>query len=163
MSTYNRGWIQGNYRLKNPEKYIGKKAPMYRSSWEADLFNMLDNNINVKKWCSENVVIPYVSIDGKTHRYITDAYVEIINKMGELEIFLIEVKPRGQGPIPNGSKPIKLPKMPKRKTQKSMRRYIMEMNTYKKNTLKWKAATEYCRRKGWKFLILTTEDFVNSK
>jgi len=30
--------------------------------------------------------------------------------------------------------------------------------TYAKNTAKWKAAEEYCRKKGWKFKILSEKD-----
>jgi hypothetical protein len=33
-------FARGKYELKNPEKYIGTKTPMYRSSWEWHFMKM---------------------------------------------------------------------------------------------------------------------------
>jgi len=30
-----RGFYQGIYQIKRPQKYIGGKPPVYRSNWEA--------------------------------------------------------------------------------------------------------------------------------
>ena len=43
MSKY----AQGKYQLQHPEKYVGRKTPTYRSSWEFAFMNFADNNPNV--------------------------------------------------------------------------------------------------------------------
>jgi len=41
----------GEYEVKNKEKYIGSKNPLYRSSWESRLcFFFFDNNPKVLRW-----------------------------------------------------------------------------------------------------------------
>ena len=37
-------WAQGLYQPKHQDKYIGKKTPRYRSSWEWAFMNFCDNN-----------------------------------------------------------------------------------------------------------------------
>lgn len=41
-------FAQGFYNLKNPDKYVGKRKPMARSSWEFVFMRMLDNHPNVQ-------------------------------------------------------------------------------------------------------------------
>ena len=40
-------YASGKYIIKNPEKYIGKRAPTYRSSWEFTFMSFADNNPSV--------------------------------------------------------------------------------------------------------------------
>ena len=54
-------YAQGRYNIKFQEKYIGRKAPLYRSSWEFAFMKFCDENPNVAKWASEAVKIPYVN------------------------------------------------------------------------------------------------------
>ncbi len=49
---------QGIYRPKNADKFIGETA-IFRSGLELKFFRFCDNNPNVVKWGSENIVIPY--------------------------------------------------------------------------------------------------------
>jgi hypothetical protein len=52
-----------------------------------------DNNSNVIKWGSENVVIPYISpVDGRAHRYFVDNFV-VIREGSKIGKYLIEIKP----------------------------------------------------------------------
>lgn len=143
---------QGFFKPKNPKKYIGDPTNIvYRSGWEKRVMDSLDDNINVIRWASEEVVIPYVSpVDNKIHRYYVDFYVEAVGRDGETRIMLLEVKPKGQ---------TEAPKTPKRKTK----RFITEVMTYGVNQAKWKAATEYCRNKGWEFKLITEQELFGKK
>ena len=42
-------WAQGLYQPKHPDKYIGKKTPRYRSSWEWAFMNFCDNNPSIRQ------------------------------------------------------------------------------------------------------------------
>ena len=138
--------MKGSFRPKNPKKYKGNPTNIiYRSSWEFKYMLRLDNDPNVLKWSSEETIIPYVSpIDKKVHRYFVDFYVERINN-GVPSVELIEIKPKKQT-----MEPVK--KNQKKKT------YITEVMTYGVNDAKWKAARQYCVKKGWKFIILTEKE-----
>ena len=104
-----------------------------------------DTQPSVLRWCSEEVIIPYKSpVDNKYHRYFVDFFVEAKGRDGVVRKILIEVKPKAQT------------QEPQVKTRKT-KRYITEVVTYGINQAKWKAAEEYCKDKGWEFLILTEE------
>ena len=137
---------QGIFKPKNPQKYVGDhKNIIYRSSWEKKVMIWLDKQPSVISWSSEEIIIPYKSpADGKWHRYFVDFYVEALDNNGNRQTYLLEVKPAAQ---------TKEPTPQKRKTK----RYITEVVTYGINQAKWKAAEEYCKDKGWEFLILTEE------
>jgi hypothetical protein len=62
-----------------------------------------------------------------------------------LEGTIIEVKPASQA----------VPPKPKKRITKQ---YINEVMTYGINEAKWKAATEYCKDRGWKFVVVTEKD-----
>jgi len=139
MKTY-----KGKFKPKNPQKYKGDPTNIvYRSSWELKLMFRLDDDPSVVSWGSEEIVIPYISpIDGKVHRYFVDFIVTRINSKGIKNTILIEVKPKSQ------TQP---PKVPSKKTKK----YLNEVFTWGVNEAKWKYATEYCKDRGWEFVIMT--------
>jgi hypothetical protein len=138
---------QGFYKPKHPEKYRGNPNNIvYRSGWEKRVMDWCDTNKSVVSWGSEEVVIPYISpIDNRMHRYFVDFYVEAYDNNGKKQVYLLEVKPKGQTqePVPS-----------KRKTK----RYINEVFTWGVNQAKWKAAEEYCKDKGWTFRLITEAD-----
>ena len=86
---------QGIFTPKNSKKFIGVKA-IYRSGLELKFFRFCDDNKNVIKWSSENVVVPYVSpLDGRVHRYFVDNFISI--KEGtNIKNYLVEIKPYRQ-------------------------------------------------------------------
>lgn len=137
---------KGKYTIKNTSKYLGDPTKVvYRSLWERQAFKWCENNPRVKKWNSEEIVIPYkCKTDGKLHRYFVDLLVELDNR----EIILVEIKPK---------KETVAPKEPARKTK----RYIREVMTYAKNTSKWTAADQYAKHKGWKFQVWTEDTLKN--
>ena len=136
---------KGKYTIKNTKKYLGDPTKViYRSLWERQAFKWCETNPRVKKWNSEEIVVPYkCKTDNKIHRYYVDLLVELDNK----DIILVEIKPKKETVPPKG----------KRKTKK----YIREVMTYVKNTSKWEAANQYANHKGWKFQVWTEDTLTN--
>jgi hypothetical protein len=137
----------GKFSPKNPTKYLGDPTNIiYRSLWERRVMVHLDENPGVMKWSSEEVVIPYLSpVDNRWHRYFPDFYVQTKNKQGMLESRILEVKPKSQAVAPKAKKRV-------------TKQYIQEVMTYGINEAKWKAATEYCKDRNWKFMVITEDD-----
>lgn len=137
---------KGSFRPKNPTKYRGDPSGIvFRSSWELKFMNYLDAHPDVLEWSSEEFFIPYKSpVDGRVHRYFPDFWIRQRNKDGIEETIVVEIKPKKQ------TEP---PVVQTRKTK----RYINEVMTWGVNSAKWQAATEFCRKKDWKFRILTEQ------
>jgi len=146
-------YYQGRYRPQNPEKYKGDVSNIqYRSGWELRLCSYLDKHPKVLEWSSEEVVLPYVSpIDNRIHRYFPDFLVKQLNKEGNIETILIEVKPYAQTRPPDPAKG-------KTPSGRPSRRFLNEVKTWGVNEAKWKAAEEFCRDRKWKFQKLTEHD-----
>jgi len=149
-------WDQGFYNIVNKNKYLGKSAPIYRSSWEKKCFVFLDLNNNVIAWSSERHIVPYklpkeFDGTGKIRRYFVDLYCEVKQKDGTIKKFLIEVKPLNQ---------CQKPTLPKNGRVTSG--YKQRMNTYVVNQFKWNAAKLYSESKGFEWMILTEKDIFNS-
>jgi hypothetical protein len=138
---------KGKFRPKHPKKYRGDPTKIiYRSLWERNCMRYFDDNPNVLKWSSEEVIVPYKSpLDGRYHRYFPDFLIRIKNKQGQLETIMIEVKPY---------KETKEPKPQKRLTKN----YLVEVKTWSINKRKWEAAIEFCKDRRWKFMIITEKE-----
>lgn len=138
---------KGKFRPKYPTKYRGDPTNIiYRSLWERNCMRYFDQNPNVLKWSSEEVIVPYKSpIDGRYHRYFPDFLIRVKNKQGVLETIMIEVKP---------FKETKEPKPQTRLTKK----YLYEVKTWGINKSKWEAAIEFCKDRKWKFMIITEKE-----
>lgn len=132
------------YKIKNANKYMGDASNIIcRSLWERRVCRYLDENVNISKWGSEEIAIPYYSTtDKKMHRYYPDFIIKINEKVS-----IIEVKPKKQ------TKP---PKKPKRKSKN----YINECIRYTINQEKWDSAKKFCKNRGWDFIILTEDDIL---
>jgi hypothetical protein len=141
---------QGKFVPKNPTKYIGDPTKIvYRSSWELKVMKRFDLASWVQRWSSETTIIPYISpIDNRPHRYFVDFSLIVKDKEGNYITYLVEVKPfkETKEPINKG---------------KNRQRYINEVMTYSVNQAKWKAARQYCEKKGWKFIIMTEKDILD--
>lgn len=143
-------YYQGVYKLVNRDKYLGDPDKItFRSSWELKCMNHFDKTKSVIKWNSEGVIIPYISPkDGKYHRYFMDFLIvtkDEANPSGK-KIILIEVKPKAQT-------------IPPKAKGKRKSRFLSEALTFEVNSAKWKATREYCKGKGWEFIIMT-EDHI---
>ncbi len=139
-------FLQGFFTPKNPSKYIGNHKPRFLSSYELKFMRWADKNPNVLKWGSENISIPYVSpLDRKMHFYMVDNFVLFKTKDGKEVKYLIEIKPEKQ------TRP------PVTKNRKNKRHVLYEQVMFAKNTSKWNAAREWCRRNDCQFVILTEQ------
>ena len=132
------------YTPIHPEKYKGDPTDIImRSSWETRFALWCDKNPAVVEWSSETTVVPYICpTDNRAHRYFVDFKIRVMDKSGVLKTYLVEIKPDVQ------TRP---PELPQRKTK----RYITEVMTWGKNDAKWRAAREYCKDRGYEFIILT--------
>ena len=139
-------WRQGIFIPKNPNKFIGSKA-IYRSGLELKFFRFCDDNKNVKRWGSENVIVPYMSpLDNRGHKYYVDNYIEILEG-NKLVKYLVEIK---------HSRETKPPK-----TKYRNRKHLLyEQKTFVTNQAKWQAAREYSKKRGYKFIILTEKELI---
>ena len=136
--------LQGKYRPKNPDKYIGDPSDIvYRSSWERMFMVWCDTKSHVVAWQSEEKAIWYYDpVTKKKRRYFPDFLIKY--KKGDTLISeMIEVKPQSQidGPPTN----------PKRRTQS----WMNAVHTYITNQAKWKAAMEYCEDRGMSFRLIS--------
>tara|TARA_R100001079_G_scaffold67993_1_gene35659 strand:+ start:996 stop:1433 length:438 start_codon:yes stop_codon:yes gene_type:complete len=139
-------WRQGIFIPKNSHKFIGDKA-IYRSGLELKFFRFCDNNNNVKKWGSENVIVPYYNpLDNKGHKYYVDNYIEILEG-NKLVKYLVEIK---------HSRETK----PPRTKYRNRKHLLYEQKTFVTNQAKWKAAKEYSKKRGYKFIILTEKELI---
>lgn len=140
-------YYQGTFKPRNPEKYRGDPTNIvYRSGWELRLMSHFDLHQDVVWWSSEERIIPYRSpLDNRVHRYFPDFLINKRGPDGKTETVMIEVKPRSQT------------EAPVRQSTQS-RKYLKEVMTYGVNQAKWQAAEEYCRDRGWKFVVLTENE-----
>jgi hypothetical protein len=132
------------YKLKNPDKYLGNPENIViRSSWELQFFEFCDNNKNILRWSSEEIKIPYMKPTPqglKPAMYFPDAYIEYVDKNGNLIKELIEIKPEKQSRLS--------------KAKKSTTR-MFENAVAVVNFAKWEAAEKWCSQRGIKFSVIT--------
>ena len=139
-------YANGKYTVKNPEKYMGKRNPTYRSSWEFAFMNFCDNNPAVLNWTSESVKIPYFNpVSGKQTVYVPDFLVVYIDANQKQHTELVEVKPSTET------------------TMESARNYRDKLMVAI-NMAKWAAADNWCRANNIRFRVITEFDiFKNQK
>ena len=137
-------WAKGIYQIKNKEKYIGQRAPVYRSSWESTFMLFLDNHTSILQWASESIAIPYRDpLSGKIKRYFPDFFIIYLDAAGEKHAEIIEIKPTNQ----TGQK--------KTKSRVNQAQII-------KNHAKWESALQYCEKNGCKFRLVTEETLFHN-
>lgn len=136
---------QGVFKPKNPDKYIGNKLPMYRSSWEYTFMLFCDNNPAVEGWASECVKIPYRDpLTGKNTVYVPDFLIKYIDKNMKKHVELVEIKPANQ--------------MLKEKVGKN----TYNQAQYVKNMAKWTAAANWCKNQGIYFRVINESDIYHN-
>jgi hypothetical protein len=136
---------QGAYKLKNPEKYMGTRMPLYRSSWEYTFMSFCDNNPSIQEWVSEGVKIPYRDpLTGKQTVYVPDFLITYLDKNMTKHVELIEIKPANQ--------------MLRERVGKNP----YNQAQYVKNMAKWKAANIWCKNQGIKFRVINETDIFHN-
>jgi len=139
-------YASGKYTVKNPAKYVGKRTPSYRSSWEFAFMSFCDNNPAVLNWASESITIPYFNpVSGKQTIYVPDFLVVYVDANQRQHTELVEVKPSTEV------------------TMESARSYRDKLMVAI-NMAKWAAADAWCRANNIRFRVITEYDiFKNVK
>lgn len=138
-------WAQGIYTPKNPQKYIGKHKPKYRSGWELTFMTFCDTNNSIIYWASEAMRIPYKHpLTGKPTIYVPDFFVVYQNKFGKQVAEVVEIKPKKQSIIES-------------KVASAKDRAIVAINH-----AKWQAAMAYCKSQGLVFRVITEDDLYHT-
>ena len=139
MSKY----AQGKYQIKNTDKYVGRKTPTYRSSWEFSFCTFCDNNPAVIQWASEPFMIPYRNpLTGKNTIYVPDFLITYRTRDNTMRAELIEIKPKKQSVI---------------ESKASQR----DRAAVAVNYAKWAAAQKWCARNGLSFRVVTEDDIFH--
>lgn len=137
-------FAQGKFNIKNIEKYMGNRTPIYRSGWEFVFMKFLDENPAVINWASEPIKIPYRNpLTGKQTIYVPDFFITYVDKNSIQHSEMIEVKPANQS-------------MQERVGKSSYNRahYIL-------NQAKWAAARAFCRQNNIQFRVVTEGDLFH--
>jgi hypothetical protein len=138
-------YAQGTFTPRNPQKYVGKHKPKYRSGWELTFMTFCDTHKSVTHWASESMSVPYRSpLDGKMHMYIPDFFVVYQNKFGKAIAEVVEIKPKKQSLIES-------------RTASARDRAVVAVNH-----AKWQAATAYCKMQGFSFRVITEDDLFRN-
>lgn len=147
-------YIQGYYELQNPKKYTGDPSKIiYRSSYEYKFCRYCDLTPEVVTWSSEPFSVKYYDpISNKQREYFIDFYIRT-GKGGSFKDYLIEVKPKEK---------TKKPVFKGKQTLKRLKNYNEEVAEYVVNEAKVKAAKQYAKNMGYKFLVVT-EDFLDQQ
>jgi hypothetical protein len=140
-------WAKDLFKLRNPEKYVGTKTPIYRSSWEHAFMMFCDNNPAILEWASECVKIPYRDpLTGKQTVYIPDFLITYVDKNMKKHVELIEIKPANQT------------------MREAVGKNPYNQAQWVKNMAKWEAAQSWCKNRGIRFRVINEGDiFVNTK
>ena len=136
-------WANGLYTVTNPDKYVGKRQPRYRSGWEHSFMRFCDNNDSILQWASESIAIPYRNpVTGKMSQYIPDFLITYRTKDNQQRAELIEIKPKKQSIIES--------------KMSSRDRAVVAVNY-----AKWAAAQIWCRKAGLHFRVITEDDLFH--
>lgn len=140
-------YAQGTFTPTNPEKYIGKHNPKYRSGWEFTFMRFLDSNPNIIQWASESIRIPYRNpITGKSSTYVPDFLVLYENKYKKQIAELVEIKPKKQSLI------------------ESRVASARDIAIVAINHAKWAAARAWCSQSGLVFRVINEDQlFYNGR
>ena len=139
-----RRFAQGKFTLKNPEKYLGTKDPLYRSSWEFAFMKFCDESPSIAKWASEAVRIPYRNpLTGRYTIYVPDFFINYVDKGGQPHAEIVEIKPQNQS------------------LREKVGKNLNNQASYILNQAKWEAATVWCRQKGLRFRVINETDIFH--
>ena len=137
-------FAQGVYTPRNPNKYVGKHNPRYRSGWELTFMMFCDNHNSVLSWASEAIQVPYRNpLTGKQTVYVPDFFVLYQDKYGNQKAEIVEIKPKKQSIIES-------------KVTNARDKAAVAVNH-----AKWQAANIYCKRAGMTFRVITEDELFH--
>ena len=139
-------YANGKFKIKHLEKYIGKRAPTYRSSWEFAFMNFCDNNPAVTQLASESIQIPYYNpVLGKQTIYVPDFVIVYQDAGRKQHVEVVEIKPMSQ-------------------TTMESAKSVKDKYSVAINMAKWAAADAWCKANNMRFRVITEHDiFKNLK
>jgi hypothetical protein len=138
-------YAQGIFVPTQPQKYIGKHNPKYRSGWEFTFMQFCDRNKNIIQWSSESIIIPYIHpLTGKRTNYIPDFLVVYENKHGQQKAEIVEIKPKKQSLIES-------------RVASARDRAVVAVNH-----AKWASAMAFCKQNGLTFRVITEDDLFRN-
>jgi len=139
-------YAQGKYTILNRPKYVGRKDPTYRSSWEFTFCTFCDNNPAILQWASEPFMIPYRNpLTNRNTIYVPDFMIVYIDRNDRRHSEVIEVKPSKETTMENA------------RSQRDRAAVIL-------NLAKWQAAQEFCKSYGMRFRVVTEKDiYLNTR
>ncbi len=136
-------FAQGAYIVKNPQKYVGKGTPRYRSGWEHAFMRFCDSNEHILQWASESISIPYRNpITGKQSIYVPDFLITYRTRNNTMIAEVIEIKPKKQSVVES--------------KMKANERAVVAVNY-----AKWDAATKWCKKQGLLFRVVTEDQLFH--
>jgi hypothetical protein len=136
-------YANGFFTMKNPQKYVGKKTPHYRSSWEFAFMTMCDNHPSITSWASEAIHVNYRNpFTNKMTIYVPDFMIVYQDANGQQHAEVIEIKP------------LKETGLQEAKSKRDQAFAIL-------NHAKWQAAKAWCASQGLKFRIVTEQDIFH--
>ena len=136
-------FAQGAYTVRNPQKYVGRGVPRYRSSWEWAFMNFCDTNENIAQWASEPILIPYRHpLTGKNTTYVPDFIVTYRGPNNTMRAELIEIKPKSQSLIEE------------KQSQRDRAQVAI-------NYAKWDVAQKWAKANGMIFRVITESDIFH--
>jgi hypothetical protein len=132
---------------RNPKKYRGIGPIILRSQWEGVFARWCDNNPDVIEWASESVAIPYYDpVRRKARQYYPDFIIKVRGADKREGTWLVEIKPYKEVMKPDN------------KNNKSLKSKLYENTTYMTNIAKWRAVTDFCKKRGMQFRIITEKE-----
>ena len=144
---HNKKFKQGFYIPKRPLKCMNimetqePQPIIWRSSWEQKFCQFCDETQSITRWGSEILSILYKDpIRNKMAYYFPDFYVEYIDNNKALKKVLIEVKPLKEATL-------------------SEAKNGYDRLMVSKNAMKWKAAIEFCKKRGIDFKVMHEHNF----
>jgi hypothetical protein len=133
---------RGQFVPQQPDKYIGKRAPQYRSGWELAVMRMCDNHPAILGWGSETHRIPYKNpLTGKQTTYVPDLLIVYKDKNGKNHAEMVEIKPASQT-------------IAEARTQAQKAAAVV-------NQAKWAACHAWCKSQGMGFRVITEHQIFN--
>lgn len=140
MSKY----AQGKYQILNPEKYVGKGTPTYRSGWEHTFMRFCDNNPSILQWASEAVHINYRNpFTNKNTIYVPDFLIIYQDANGKQHAEIVEVKPKKETSLQEAGK-----------STRAQAAAILNM-------CKWEAAKAWSKAHGMTFRVVTEDQIFH--
>ena len=139
---HNRKWKQGFFIPKHPLKCMNimetnePQPIVYRSGWEQQFAQWCDSTPAIYRWGSEIIRILYKDpIKNKMSFYTPDFYIEYLDDLKRVRKVLIEIKPLKETSL--------------KETSNGYDKLMVI-----KNSMKWAAAIQYCKKRGIEFKVM---------